>query len=66
MTITISVVWMVIIIIAIHTILTHLINWGWRGVDNTTYYTQEDWFGMLFITILEIIGVFVLTYSILT
>lgn len=66
MTITVSVVWMVIIIIAIHTILTHLINWGWRGVGDTSYYTESDWFGLLFITLFEIIGVFVLTYSILT
>lgn len=57
---------MVIIIIAIHTILTHLINWGWRSIGDTSYYTESDWFGLLFITLFEIIGVFVLTYSILT
>lgn len=34
MTITISLFWIVLLIVVVHTILQHLINWMWRGVDN--------------------------------
>jgi len=37
MEITINLFWIVLLIIVVHTILQHLINWGWRRI-----YEDED------------------------
>ena len=54
MEITVSVFWIVLLIVIVHTVLQHLINWGWRGCDD-----DNEEFGMIFATVLEFFALIV-------
>ena len=56
MTVTISTFWIIILIIMIHTIFQHLINWGWRELGKD----EEDIVVMFIATVFEFFSVIVL------
>ena len=53
MEITISVYWIVLLIVIVHTVLQHLLNWAWRSCD------ENEAFGMILVTVLEFFALIV-------
>jgi hypothetical protein len=58
----ISIFWVVIIIFAIHTILTHLLNWGFRMANE---YNDDFTLPLVIIQLFEIVFLTVWLQSIL-
>lgn len=57
--ITISLFWAVLMLVIIHTILQHLINWGWRYA-----YEDKASIAMFFAAIIEFVAFIIALYYI--
>ncbi|MGV8961841.1 MAG: hypothetical protein ACOH2V_00400 [Candidatus Saccharimonadaceae bacterium] len=60
--VSIPVIWIIICILILHTVLTHLLNWAWRGA--LPLYNEEPVL-TFFLALIEIIGVLYLLSTII-
>lgn len=59
MTVTVSVFWIVMLVVIVHTILQHLINWGWRyaedeGIPLMFFGTALEFFALILTLLLTL------------